>query len=80
MNILKNGQFVDHATGAAVMGNPVNAVVWLANALGKYNIGLKKGEFVLAGALTAALLIEAGDTFTADFAHLGSIQVTFKEA
>ena len=79
MNIIKNGHFVDHATGAAVMGNPVNAVVWLANALGKYNIGLKKGEFVLSGALTAALPVEAGDTFTADFAHLGTIQVSFKE-
>ena len=79
INILKNGHFVDHATGAAVMGNPVHAVAWLANALGKYNIGLKRGEFVLSGALTAALMVEAGDTFTADFAHLGKIQVTFKE-
>ena len=79
VNILKNGQYVDHATAAAVMGNPIRAVVWLANALGKYNIGLKKGEFVLAGALTAALPVVAGDTFTADFAHLGAIQVTFKE-
>jgi 2-keto-4-pentenoate hydratase len=79
MNIIKNGQYVDHAAGAAVMGNPVRAVVWLANALGKYDIALKKGEFILSGALTAALPVEAGDTFTADFAHLGSIQVTFKE-
>ncbi|MER2108287.1 MAG: fumarylacetoacetate hydrolase family protein [Solibacillus sp.] len=79
MNIIKNGQYVDHAAGAAVMGNPVRAVVWLANALGNYDIALKKGEFILSGALTAALPVEAGDTFTADFAHLGSIQVTFKE-
>lgn len=78
MNILKNGQFVDHAAGAAVMGNPIHAVVWLANALGKYDIGLKKGEFILAGALTAALPIAAGETYTVDFAHLGTIQVTFK--
>lgn len=79
MNVLKNGHFIDHASGAAVMGNPVRAVVWLANALGKYNIGLKKGEFVLSGALTAAVTVNPGDTFTADFAHLGTIQVTFKE-
>lgn len=79
MNVLKNGQYVDHAAGAAVMGNPIHAVVWLANALGKYNIPLKKGEFVLSGALTAALPVQAGDTFTAEFAHLGTIQVTFKE-
>lgn len=79
MNISKNGHFVDHATGAAVMGNPVRAVAWLANALGKYDIGLKKGEFILSGALTAALPVESGDTFIADFAHLGTIQVTFEE-
>ena len=78
MNVLKNGHYIDHATGAAVMGNPVRAVVWLANALGKYNIGLKKGEFALSGALTAAITVNPGDTYTADFAHLGSIQVTFK--
>lgn len=79
MNISRNGQYIDHAAGAAVMGNPVEAVVWLANALGKYNIALKAGEFVLSGALTAALPVEAGETYRADFAHLGSIQVTFKE-
>lgn len=79
MNVLKNGHYVDHATGAAVMGNPIRAVKWLANALGRYDIGLKKGEFVLSGALTAALPVNPGDTFVADFAHLGTIQVTFKE-
>ncbi|OCS90631.1 2-keto-4-pentenoate hydratase [Caryophanon latum] len=79
MNISRNGQYIDHATGAAVMGNPIAAVVWLANALGQYNIALKAGEFILSGALTAALPIQAGETYRADFAHLGSIQVTFKE-
>lgn len=78
MNVLKNGRYVDHATGAAVMQNPINAVVWLANALGQYDIALNKGEFILSGALTAALPVESGDTFTADFAHIGKIDVTFK--
>lgn len=79
INISRNGQYIDHAAGAAVMGNPIEAVVWLANALGKYGIALKAGEFVLSGALTAALPIAAGETYRADFAHLGAIQVTFKE-
>ena len=79
MNISRNGHYIDHATGAAVMGNPVEAVAWLANALGHYDIALKAGEFVLSGALTAALPVAAGETYRADFAHLGSIQVTFKE-
>ncbi len=33
MTVMKNGEFLDEATSAAVLGNPLNAVVWLANEL-----------------------------------------------
>ncbi|MFJ7952243.1 2-keto-4-pentenoate hydratase [Lysinibacillus sp. NPDC096418] len=78
MNVYRNGELFDSAAAAAVMGNPLRAVAWLANKLSKYNIGLQAGEFVLAGALTAAVTIEDGDTFTAEFAHLGSVSATFR--
>jgi len=32
----KDGEVVSTAAGAAVWGNPVQAVVWLANKLGEY--------------------------------------------
>ncbi|WP_138419590.1 2-keto-4-pentenoate hydratase [Aquibacillus sediminis] len=77
MVVYRNGKLLDTATGAAVMGNPCRAVAWLANALGKYGISLHKGEIVLSGALTAAIPVHEGDTFTADFAHVGSVSASF---
>lgn len=79
MAVYKNGTYLDAASSAAVMGNPARAVAWLANALAMYDITLKKGEVILSGALSAAVPIEAGDTFTADFAHIGSVSASFYE-
>lgn len=78
MNVLKNGEYVDSATGAAVLGNPIYAIAWLANALSSYNVSLLAGEIVLSGAFTAALDIQDGDTFTAEFAHLGTVTASFE--
>jgi 2-keto-4-pentenoate hydratase len=78
MVVYKNGVFLDSAAGAAVLGNPLRAVAWLANSLAKYDVVLKAGEVVLSGALSAAVPIEAGDSFTAEFAHIGTVTVSFK--
>lgn len=78
MNVYRNNEFLDSATGAAVMGHPAQAVAWLANALGNYGISLYAGEIILAGALSKAVVIEDGDTFTAEFDHIGSVSATFK--
>ncbi|SDH69333.1 2-keto-4-pentenoate hydratase [Alteribacillus persepolensis] len=75
----KNGEMLDCAAGAAVLGNPLRSVAWLANSLAKYDVSLKAGEIVLSGALTSAVLIEANDTFTAEFGHIGSVSVSFNE-
>lgn len=80
MVVYKNGEFIDSAAGAAVLGNPLRAIVWLANSLGKYDVSLKAGEIVLAGALSTAIPIEANDTFTVDFAHIGSVSASFTKA
>lgn len=74
----KNGEYLDSAAGAAVLGNPLHAVAWLANSLGKYDVALKAGEIVLSGALFAAVPIEEGDSFTAEFAHIGTVSASFK--
>ncbi|MDN3014702.1 2-keto-4-pentenoate hydratase [Paenibacillus sp. BSR1-1] len=78
MRVYKNGEFFDSAVGAEVMGHPALAVAWLANALSSYGISLHSGEFILAGALSKAVGLEPGDTFTAEFDHLGSVSATFK--
>jgi len=80
MIVKKNGEFLDEATSAAVLGNPLNAVVWLANEVSAYGISLEPGMFVLSGALSKAVTFEAGDEFEADFGILGNVSLNiFKE-
>lgn len=78
MNVYKNGKLIDQAAGAAVMGNPVEAIAWLANALSRFDIHLLKGEIILSGALAKAVPVTKGDTFRAEFAHIGSVEVSFE--
>lgn len=78
MVVYKNGEYLDSAAGAAVLGNPLRAVAWLANSLEKYDVLLKAGEVVLSGALSAAVPIEANDAFTVEFDHIGTVSVSFK--
>ena len=77
MEIFKNGIKIDEGYGNAVLGNPLEAVVWLAKSLHEYDITLKKGEVVLAGSLTKAMDVAAGDVFEAHFENLGSVKVEF---
>jgi len=78
MVVYKNGEFLDSAAGAAVLGNPLRAMTWLANSLGKYDVSLKAGEIILSGALSAAVPIEENDLFTVEFDHIGSVSASFK--
>ncbi len=77
MDLYKNDEKVNSGVGADVFGDPVNAVVWLANTLWEYGVVLKKGEVVLSGAITAALAAEAGENFKAVFSELGEVSVKF---
>lgn len=79
MSVYKNDQLLDQATSDAVLGNPLNAVVWLANAVSRYNITIQAGMFVLSGALSKAVPFEPGDTFMADFGVLGKVSATFEK-
>lgn len=77
MTVYKNGETLDEGYGSAVLGNPLEAVVWLAKALAQYEISLKAGEVVLAGALTKAVDVESGDRFKAVFEDLGEVEISF---
>ncbi|HEX6513750.1 MAG TPA: fumarylacetoacetate hydrolase family protein [Chloroflexota bacterium] len=73
----KNGEDIANSSGAAALGNPAAAVAWLANALAEYGIGLEAGEIILPGALTKSFDANAGDTFSASYDGLGSVNVRF---
>lgn len=73
----KNGELANTGVGAAALGNPANCVAWLANRLSEFDISLQPGEVILSGALSAAVEAKSGDSYTARFAHLGTVSVSF---
>ena len=70
-----NGEIVGTYTAAEVMGNPLNALAWLANHLARRGIALERGNVVMSGAISKMLRPKAGDTIRATFAHLGSVSI-----
>jgi len=50
-----NGQVIATAAGAAALGHPASAVAWLVRSLAGENEGLRAGDVVLSGGLTAAV-------------------------
>ncbi len=66
-----DGAEVDRATGAAVMGHPAAAVAWMARAASGAR-GLRRGDVVLSGGLTAPVRLEAGMTLIVEIEGIGS--------
>jgi 2-keto-4-pentenoate hydratase len=79
MTMTRNGELIDTGAGAAALGDPLSAVAWLANTLGAVGIGLEPGHLVMTGALHAAVPMNAGDVFRADFDRLGPVTVRVVE-
>lgn len=77
MRLKKNGIYENEGRGEDVLGNPAEAVAWLANVLSEYGSELKKGEVVLSGAFSAALTAEKDDIFTAEFENIGDVSIRF---
>lgn len=72
-----NGNVVGEGTGAAVLGHPLNGLLWLANTLGALGQTLEAGAVVMSGSVTAAVAITPGDTVTASFSGLKTLEVRF---
>ncbi|MES2256994.1 MAG: 2-oxopent-4-enoate hydratase [Pseudomonadota bacterium] len=77
MVLEKNGEVVVTGAGAATMGSPVNAVVWLANTMGRLGIALKAGEIILSGALGGMVPVAAGDNLRVAIGGIGGCSVRF---
>ncbi|MDA0230964.1 MAG: fumarylacetoacetate hydrolase family protein [Proteobacteria bacterium] len=72
-----NGEAVDVGSGANVLGDPRNVLLWLANELSARGLGLKAGQVVTTGSAANVITVKPGDTVVADFGDLGVAQATF---
>jgi 2-keto-4-pentenoate hydratase len=73
----RNGRLAGTGAGGAVLGSPVNALVWLANTVGPLGVTLDAGHVVLPGSVTAAIPFAGGDTVSAAFDRIGTVSITF---
>ncbi len=71
-----NGDIEESGVARAVMGNPINAVAWLANKLHEYGVTAQAGHVILSGSFIKAIGFDVGDNVEADFGPLG--EVTFR--
>lgn len=75
MTLARDGEVLQAGEGSAVLGNPAEAVAWLANELGRRGDVLPAGVPILSGSLTAAVDLTPGH-WVADFGPLiGTVTV-----
>ena len=74
-----NGELQAEGNGAAVLGHPAEAVVFLTKFLSEKGESVKSGLPIMTGALTAASLIRAGDVIEVTYTNLDPIKIKVVE-
>jgi 2-keto-4-pentenoate hydratase len=72
----RNGEVVREGSGADVLGDPLDAFTWLANARRAAGDGLRAGMTCNTGTATAICPVERGDHLVATFGGLGDAVLT----
>jgi len=76
MVFTRQGEVVATGAGAAALGSPLLATAWLARTLAGLGESLLAGQFVMTGALHAAVDVAAGQHYRAEVDHLGEVRLT----
>jgi 2-keto-4-pentenoate hydratase len=77
MRLDHRGEAVSSGCGGACLGNPLNALTWLARKMMKLEQPLREGQVILSGALGTMVPVTAGGVYEASISGLGSVTAIF---
>jgi 2-keto-4-pentenoate hydratase len=70
-----NGAEVARGHGDAVLGDPLNSVVWLAGKLASRGLSLQAGDMIMTGSFVRQFPLLPGDHARAEFSGIGVVEV-----
>ena len=73
----KNGEIIELGAGAAVLDHPAASVAMLATMLAERDEVIPAGTFIMTGGITAAVLVERGDSIVVRYQGLGTVTMKF---
>lgn len=74
------GEPVSTGAGAACLGSPLSATLWLAKVMAQAGRPLRAGDLVLSGALGPMAPVKPGDVVETRITGLGSVRAAFAPA
>ncbi len=77
MMMTRNGHTVSSGIGAACMGHPLNATLWLVRKMAALGRPVQAGDVILSGALGPVVPVSAGDVFCLEIQGFEPLQIVF---
>lgn len=77
MTMTRNGAIVSVGCGAACLGHPLRAALWLVRTMASAGQPLRSGDVVLTGALGPVSPVTSGEFYEARISGFGAVSVSF---
>lgn len=77
MSMTLDGREASTGDGAACLGDPLEALLWLARTARDFGDPLRTGQVVLSGALGPLVPVAPGSVVHAELSQLGTVSATF---
>ncbi|MEH0654889.1 fumarylacetoacetate hydrolase family protein [Streptomyces scabiei] len=77
MRMYADDEPVSEGAGAACLGDPLNALAWLARTAREHGLPLRAGQIVLSGALGPMVPVSPGVRIRAEISSLGTVTALF---
>jgi 2-keto-4-pentenoate hydratase len=72
--VFLNDQELARGFGSAVLGNPLQSIVWLSGKLPEFGRTLRAGDIVMTGSFVRQFPLALGDRVRAVFSEVGAVE------